>query len=239
MGKLLEDPALRDRVQVFKDRTMAGRLLAARLQGYRGQAVRVFAIPAGGVPVAAEIALALQVPLDLVIVRKIQLPWTTEAGFGALNPAGEAIFNEEFLRRLQMTPAEIEAQVAKTLANLKEREERLRQNRAYADLGGAATIIVDDGLASGYTMRGAISFLRGQGAGKIIVAVPTAAAHTAESLLPLVDELLCLNVRSGWSFAVADAYEKWYDLTTEEVLAIMRHLESKTSGDDDSDKPAP
>lgn len=224
MGKLIEDPGLRDRVQVFKDRAVAGRLLAARLKGYQGQAVRVFAIPAGGVPVAAEIARALQVPLDLVIVRKIQLPWTTEAGFGALNPAGEAIFNEEFLQRLQLAPAEIEAQVQKTLANLKQREKRLRQDRPYPDLAGAATIIADDGLASGYTMRAAVTFLKSQGAGKIIVAVPTASARTAETLLPLVDELFCLNVRGGWSFAVADAYENWYDLTEEEVLEILDSL---------------
>ena len=224
MGNLLEDPGLRDRVQVFKDRAAAGCLLAARLKGYQGQAVRVFAIPAGGVPVAAEIARALQVPLDLVIVRKIQLPWTTEAGFGALSPAGEAIFNEEFLERLQMTSEEIDAQVQKTLANLKQREKRLRQDRPYLNLAGAATIIGDDGLASGYTMRAAVAFLKSKGAGKIIVAVPTAAARTVETLLPLVDELVCLNVRGGWSFAVADAYENWYDLTEEEVLEILDSL---------------
>jgi predicted phosphoribosyltransferase len=205
---------------------MAGRLLADRLLGYRGQAVRVFAIPAGGVPVAAEIARVLQVPLDLVIVRKIQLPWTTEAGFGALNPAGEAVFNQELIDRFQMTPQDIETQVQKTLANLKQREERLRQNRPYPNLAGAATIIVDDGLASGYTMRTAVNFLKGQAAGKIIVAVPTASARTVEDLLPLVDELLCLNVRGGWSFAVAEAYEDWYDLTEEEVLEIMGSLPS-------------
>ena len=224
MGKLLEDPTLRDRVQVFHDRAGAGRQLAAKLLNYQGRAVRVFAIPAGGVPVAAEIARALHVPLDLVIVRKIQLPWTTEAGFGALNPAGEAIFNEELLARFQMTPAEIEAQLQKTLATLREREERLRNNRAYPDLAGATIILVDDGLASGYTMRAAVNFLKSRGAGKIIVAVPTAAAHTAQDLLPLVDELLCLNVRGGWSFAVAAAYENWYDLTEEEVLEIMASL---------------
>ncbi|RJR33058.1 MAG: phosphoribosyltransferase [Deltaproteobacteria bacterium] len=225
MGKLIEDPALRDRSYVFKDRTMAGRLLADRLSGYGGQEVRLFAIPAGGVPVAAEIARALKLPLDLVIVRKIQLPWTTEAGFGALNPAGEAVFNEELLSRVHLSPQDIERQVQKTLVTLREREERLRQNRPYPDLAGAATIIVDDGLASGYTMRLAVNFLKGKGAGRIIVAVPTASARTAQDLLPLVDELYCLNVRGGWSFAVAEAYEDWYDLDEEEVLEIMASLE--------------
>jgi predicted phosphoribosyltransferase len=227
MGTLLEDQALRDRIQVFKDRAEAGRLLAARLLPYQGQGVRVFAIPAGGVPVAGEIARALQVPLDLVIVRKIQLPWTTEAGFGALNPAGEAIFNQELLNRLQMTPAEIDIQVQQTLATLKNREKRLRHNRPYPDLAGAPVIVADDGLASGYTMRATISFLKGKAAGKVIVAVPTGATHTVEDLLPLVDELVCLNVRSGWSFAVAEAYEKWHDLTEAEVLEIMESLDQK------------
>ena len=224
MGKLIEDPALRDRVYVFKDRAMAGRLLAERLLGYKGREVRLFAIPAGGVPVAAQIARVLQVPLDLVIVRKIQLPWTTDAGFAALNPAGEAVFNEELLSRIHLSPQDIERQVQKTLVTLKEREERLRGNRPYPDLAGAATIIVDDGLASGYTMRVAVNFLQGKGAGKIIVAVPTASARTAQDLLPLVDELYCLNVRGGWSFAVAEAYEDWYDLTEEEVLGILKSL---------------
>lgn len=229
MGKLLEDSKLRDRVYVFKDRAEAGRLLAQRLLDYRGQGVRVFAIPAGGVPVAAEIVKALKVPLDLVIVRKIQLPWTTEAGFGALDPAGEAIFNQDLLRRVHLTPEAMETQRQKTLATLKEREARLRQNRPYPDLAGAATIIVDDGLASGYTMRAAVNFLRSKGAGRIIVAVPTAAAHTAEDLLPLVEELLCLNIRGGWSFAVAEAYEDWYDLTEAEVLEILNSLAPKSA----------
>ncbi len=223
-SKIVEDPELRDRVYVFADRADAGRRLAAKLLDYEGQEVYLFAIPAGGVPVAAEIARALKVPLDLVIVRKIQLPWTTEAGFGALDPAGKAVFNEELLRRISLSPQEIETQVQKTLAALKQREERLRGGRPYPDLVGRPTIIVDDGLASGYTMRAAVNFLKAKGAREIIVAVPTASARTAAELLPLVDILVCLNVRGGWSFAVADAYQNWYDLTEEEVLEILEFL---------------
>jgi len=224
MGKLLEDSDLRDRVHVFADRADAGRRLAAKLLDYTRQEVYLFAIPAGGVPVAAEIARALKVPLDLVIVRKIQLPWTTEAGFGALDPAGQAVFNEDLLRRISLSPQEIESQLQKTLAALRQREARLRGGRPYPDLAGRPTLIVDDGLASGYTMRAAVKFLKAKGAGEIIVAVPTASAHTAADLLPLVDKLYCLNVRGGYSFAVADAYKKWYDLTEGEVLEILESL---------------
>jgi putative phosphoribosyl transferase len=226
MGKLIEDPALRDRIHVFADRTDAGRHLASQLQGYRGTDVRLFAIPAGGVPVAAEIAHTLSIPLDLIIVRKIQLPWTTEAGFGALDPAGEAIFNEDLIRRMSLSPEDIDTQVKKTAEGLRQRENRLRGGKAYPGIEGHPALVVDDGLASGYTMRAALRFLKAQGAGQLIVAVPTASERTVWEILPLVDELYCPNVRGGFSFAVAEAYENWYDLTEEEVLALMAQAET-------------
>jgi putative phosphoribosyl transferase len=229
MGKLTEAPALKNRVQVFTDRTHAGRLLAERLLAYRGQSVHLFAIPAGGVPVAAEIARRLEIPLELIIVRKIQLPYTTEAGLGALNPAGEAIFNEGLLARITLSKEEIATQMEKAAASMRLREERLRGGKPYPQLAGQTVIVVDDGLASGYTMRAAVQFLRRQGAGKIIAAVPTASERTVQDLLPEVDELVCLNVRGGWSFAVADAYENWYDLDEEEVLEILASLPPPTA----------
>ena len=224
MGKLIEDPALRDRIRVFVDRPDAGRRLADFLEGYRGTDVALFAIPAGGVPVAAEIARALAVPLDLIIVRKIQLPWTTEAGFGALDPAGQAIFNEDLIRRASLSPRDIDMQVIKTAAGLKQREKSFRRSKPYVRLDGRPALVVDDGLASGYTMRAAVGFLKAQGASSLNVAVPTASEHTVRDLLPLVDELYCPNIRGGYSFAVAEAYENWYDLTEDEVLNILATL---------------
>jgi putative phosphoribosyl transferase len=224
MGKLLDDPVLRNRTYVFADRAAAGKRLAGMLRDYQGKPLRLFAIPAGGVPVAAEIARAFKVPLDLVIVRKIQLPWTTEAGFGALDPDGTPLFNEMLLSRMPLTPEQIAAQVAKTEANLKEREEHLRGGRPYPDLAGATTIIVDDGLASGYTMQAAVGFLKRKNAGSLIVAVPTALDRTAQALLPKVDLLVCPNLRGGLSFAVAEAYENWYDVEQDEVLEVLAGL---------------
>jgi len=224
MGKLIEDRALRDHLHVFLDRTSAGQQLAGHLDGYRGQEIHLFAIPAGGVPVGTEIARSLSVPLDLIIVRKIQLPWTTEAGFGALDPGGQAIFNEDLLRRMPLSPEDIKAQVDKTAALMRQREARLRGGKPYVRLDGRPAMVVDDGLASGYTMRAALRFLKAQGAGRLIVVVPTGSERTVWDLLPLVDELYCLNVRGGFSFAVADAYENWYDLTEDEVLAILASL---------------
>jgi putative phosphoribosyl transferase len=100
----------------------------------------------------------------------------------------------------------------------------LRGGRPYPDLAGEAVIIVDDGLASGYTMRAAVRFLKGKGAGELIVAVPTALDRTAQALLLLVDLLVCPNLRSGLSFAVAEAYENWYDVDEQEVLELMAGL---------------
>jgi predicted phosphoribosyltransferase len=118
----------------------------------------------------------------------------------------------------------VEAQVQKTAAVIKQREQKLRGGRPYPNLSGAPTIIADDGLASGYTMRAAVRFLSAQGAGRLVVAVPTGSERTVRELLPLVDELYCLNIRGGWSFAVADAYLNWYDLTEGEVLDILSSL---------------
>lgn len=224
MGKLVDDPTLRNRTYVFADRAAAGKRLAEMLRDYKGKAFRLFAIPAGGVPVAAEIARALAAPLDLIIVRKIQLPWTTEAGFGALDPDGAPLFNEMLLSRMPLTPEQIAEQVAKTEANLRERERVLRGGRPYPDLNGETVMVVDDGLASGYTMQAAVRFLRKKGAAELIVAVPTALDRTAQTLLPLVDLLVCPNLRSGLSFAVADAYENWYDVEQEEVLEVLAGL---------------
>ncbi len=224
MGKLRDDPNLRDRTYIFADRRKAGERLAEMLRDFRDQPFRLFAIPAGGVPVAAVIAQTFVAPLDLIIVRKIQLPWTTEAGFGALDPDGKPMFNEPLVSRLSLTPDQIEAQIAKTLANLREREAHLRGGRPYPDLTGETVIIVDDGLASGYTMRAAVRFLKGKGAAQLVVAVPTASDRTAQAIVSLVDLLVCPNIRGGLSFAVADAYMNWYDVEEPEVLELLASL---------------
>lgn len=224
MGKLRDDPNLRDRTYIFADRRKAGERLAEMLRDFRDQPFRLFAIPAGGVPVAAVIAQTFVAPLDLIIVRKIQLPWTTEAGFGALDPDGKPMFNEPLVSRLSLTPDQIEAQIAKTLANLREREAHLRGGRPYPDLTGETVIIVDDGLASGYTMRAAVRFLKAKGAAQLVVAVPTASDRTAQAIVSLVDLLVCPNIRGGLSFAVADAYMNWYDVEEPEVLELLASL---------------
>lgn len=221
MGSLIEQISLRDKKYVFKDRYEAGYILSQKLLKYKDSDSIILSIPSGGVPIAFEIMQALRLPLDLIIVRKIQIPGNPEAGFGAMTPDGKVILNESLLDQIGLTKAEITTQIRKTEDIIKRRTHVFRGNKSFPSLENKIVFLVDDGLASGYTMRAAINFIRRKNPLKIIVAVPTAYEKTANSILPEVDELVCLNLRSGYPFAVADAYEKWYDLTDEEVLEIL------------------
>lgn len=221
MGRLIEDAELRNSSYVFKDRTGAGKFLAAMLEEYVSSNALVLAIPAGGVPVAYELARNLDLAMDIVIVRKIQIPGNTEAGFGAMGPDGEVIFNEMLLRSLRLSESEIAQQVDKTKKVLNARNQTYRYGRPFPELNDRTVILVDDGLASGYTMSEAIRFVKRKLAIKIIAAVPTASESAIELLLPFVDELYCPNIR-GYPFAVADAYKEWRDLSDEEVISFLK-----------------
>jgi len=209
-------------MRVFKDRKEAGWLLAQKLSGYKDVNGIVLGIPSGGVPVAAEIAKVLGLSLDVIIVRKIQLPDNPEAGFGAVGPDGEVSLNTNLISQLHLTKEEVERQIQITVNTIKRRNELFRKGRPFPLLKHKVVIIVDDGLASGYTMFSAIGFIKRHKPEKVVVAVPTAPKGTVDLILPQVDELVCLNVRSGFTFAVADAYENWYDLEDEEVISILR-----------------
>jgi len=222
MGILMQEVSLRDKLHVFEDRNEAGRLLAEKLTRYKNSDAIIFGIPSGGVPIASEIASALDLPMDLLIVRKIQIPYNPEAGFGAVGQEGEIILNERLLNRLNLTEKEMKAQIKKTMDVIKKRDQLFRQEKPFPSLKGKNIIIVDDGLASGYTMLAAIKIIKKKKPRKIIVGVPTGSGKTVDFILSFVDELVCLNIRNKFSFAVADAYRNWYDLTDEEVLRIIK-----------------
>lgn len=221
MGKLFEDPALRNRSYVFKDRSEAGRLLAETLSPVVPRDGLVLAVPAGGVPVALEIARGVGLALDLMIVRKVQIPGSPEAGFGAVGPDGEVIFNQDLLGRLRLSQDEINEEVAKTRKIVEARNRIYRGGGAFPQVTGRTILLVDDGLASGFTMTEAIRFMERKEAGKVFLAVPTAPEETVKRIVPLVDEMYVLNIRTGFPFAVAEAYENWYDLTDEEVISLL------------------
>ena len=220
MGNLIEDPALRDRLHVFVDRTSAGQRLATHLSGYRGQEMHLFAIPSGGVPVATEIARALLIPLDLIIVRKIQLPWTTEAGFGAVAADG-TLFLRPAASELPREVVERQTQLA--MERVKQRERDFLKYTGKADIGGRTAILVDDGLAAGSTMLAAIRSARKRSPARVIVAAPTASGGAAELLEGEADQVIVLYEHPrGLPFAVASSYEEWHDLTDEEVRQCLQ-----------------
>jgi len=226
---LREYKMFRDRVSVFEDRRDAGRLLGEMLAKYRDADALVLALPSGGVPVGVEVAKALNAALDLLIVRKIQIPGNPEAGFGAISPDGTPIINENFLAMLSLSKKAVEVQVNKAMESVKQRNALFRKNRPYTSFKGKTIIIVDDGLASGYTMLAAIRFVKRDKPQKVIVAVPTSSARAIDFILTEVDELFCANIRTSFSFAVANAYRNWYDLTDEDVI---REYMQCHSGDD-------
>jgi predicted phosphoribosyltransferase len=220
-GAIHELTQLHDRVGVFRDRRHAGQVLTEMLASYHQSDSLVLGIPAGGVPVAVEIARRLALPLDVAVVSKITLPWNSECGFGAVAFDGSVHLNEALMPRLRLSTADIDASVAQTTVKVKGRVERLCGQRPCPRLTGRTLILVDDGLASGFTMQVAIETLRKQGADHIIVAVPTAHTKAAEKIRVHVPELYCANLRGGWSFAVADAYQDWYDVDDAEVSRLL------------------
>jgi predicted phosphoribosyltransferase len=223
---IIEDPAYRDRVFVFRDRFQAGKLLAEKLREYyREENVIVLAIPAGGVPVGNMIAKELVVPMDVVIVRKAQIPWNTEAGFGAVTWDGETVLNEPLVKQLGLTKEELEESISKTKRNIQERLRKFRGDKPLPRLRDKVIILVDDGLASGFTMLATTRSARKRQPKKIIVAVPTASLGAVKLLSSEGDEIVCLNIRTGPVFAVADAYKNWYDLTDKEVIKILKRAE--------------
>jgi putative phosphoribosyl transferase len=222
MGAIVEDKQLRQKRFVFRDRAEAGRELLKNLEKYRGKGLVVLAIPSGGLPVAAEIAEGLGTTMDIVIARKLQIPLNPEAGFGAISLDGEMILNNELVADMTLTQRQIIEAKEKAMREGRSRELALRGGRPFPDLHGKTVILVDDGLASGYTMLAAVHQVRARSPSFIVVAVPTGSDRSVEMVAKEVDEVVCLNIRK-MPFAVADAYRNWYDIDEDEAIKIIRY----------------
>lgn len=214
-------PRLRDRSRVFADRAQAGVTLAEMLADLKDPQAILLAIPAGGLPVAAEIARRSRLPLDLAVVSKMTPRWNTEVGYGAVAFDGTVRINEDLLPLMGLTDQEVQIGVAEARQKVRRRVRVLRGGRPMPDLTGRTVVLVDDGLASGFTMQVAAEAVRNAGAGRTIVAVPTGHRRSVVRLAREVHALYCANIRTGWSFAVADAYVAWLDLSEDEVAAIF------------------
>jgi putative phosphoribosyl transferase len=222
-----EISALRDQESVFDDREDAGRQLSSLLPPLVQKAPLLMAIPAGGVPVGAAIAESLGWPLNVAAVSKITLPWNTEAGYGAVAFDGSICLNESLLPALGLSPEEIDQGIARTRKKVERRDRLFRCGRPFPDLADRSVVLVDDGLASGFTLRAAIVALRRLGADFLVVAVPTGYASAVEKMAQEVTAVCCANIRGGRTFAVAAAYRHWRDVGEEEALERMSQVMSR------------
>ena len=206
---------------MFIDRTDAGRQVAKKLLGYKNENVVVLAIPKGGVPVGYEIARALNAELDLIISRKLPLPRNPEGGFGAVSETGNMTLNKKAISYYNISHKEIEKIKEEQLKEIRRRIERLRKGNPLKNIKDKIVILVDDGIAMGSTMEVSILAAREKGASEIIVAVPTASYSAIEKLKKIADKIICPDIRE-YFVAVADAYQRWHDLSDEEVIDIMK-----------------
>ncbi len=210
-----------DRVRVFRDRAHAGEVLAGMLSGLRRQDPLVLGVPAGGVPVAAPVAAQLCCLLDVAVVSKITLPWNTESGYGAVAFDGTVRINEDLLPRLDLSPEQVQEGIQATREKVQRRVNLFRGEKPFPSVAGRAVILIDDGLASGFTLLTAVEALRNAGADNLTVAVPTAHESSLDRVAPWVEGFYCANIRGGWGFAVAEAYERWYDVDEEEARRLL------------------
>lgn len=205
----------------FRDRADAGRQLAALLAEYAGRAdVLVLGLPRGGVPVAYEVARALRVPMDVFLVRKLGLPGHEELAMGAIASGGAYVINDDVVAALGIPAHIVAAVAAEQQRELERRERAYRDDRAPVEVGGRTVILVDDGLATGATMRAATAALRRRRPAAIVVAVPTAARETCDALRGEVDRVVCASTPEPFH-AVGLWYEDFSQTTDEQVRALL------------------
>src|SRR5438093_424686 len=206
---------------MFHDRTDAGRRLAAKLRPLAGRDdVIVLALPRGGVPVGYEVARALGVPVDVFLVRKLGTPGREELAMGAIASGGVRVLNADVVRALGITPDEIAEAAAREAEELRRREEAYRDGRPAPDLRGKTVILVDDGLATGSTMRAAVAAVRKLGPARVVVAVPVGATETCEEFRSVADDVVCVDTPEPF-FAVGNWYEDFAQTTDDEVRELL------------------
>ncbi len=208
---------------MFANRREAGRQLAARLGHLKPEPVVVLGLPRGGVVVAAEIARALEAPLDVLVVRKLGAPGQPELAVGAVTDGDhpQAIYNEFVIERQGVTPEYLRQEMDRQLEEVRRRQDAYRGGRPGVELRERTVIVVDDGIATGATVRAGVESLRRRGARRIVLAVPVAPHDTAETLRREVDELVCLHAPQIFT-AVGVFYADFRQVSDDEVIALLR-----------------
>ena len=206
----------------FANRQEAGKMLAKALSGYSSNNLLILALPRGGVPVAYEVAMTLLAPMDLWLVRKLGVPGHEELAFGALAVGDICVLNEEIVNQLNISQVVVDTVIARERQELERRNSLYRKGNPPPFVERKTVIIIDDGLATGATMRAAVSSLRQARAGRIIVAVPVGAAPTCRKIEKEADELICLHTPEPF-YGVGRWYVDFSQTTDEEVLAILKN----------------
>jgi putative phosphoribosyl transferase len=222
---------------LFRDRSEAGERLAARLQVYRDAQPVVLALPRGGVPVGFEIARALKAPLDLLFVRKIGVPWQPELAAAAVAEVGgsEMVRNEHVIRHAAIPDEYLIDQAAYELAEIARRRSLYRGGKPVIDVTGKTAIVVDDGIATGATVRAALRALRRAHPAKIVLAVPVAPEETAAKLAEEADEICCLEMPADFG-AISQFYKSFRQTSDEEVIDLLRRAAADQSGEAPEDR---
>ncbi len=216
---------------IFENRYDAGRQLAEKLTEYAGKSVVVLGIPNGGVAVALGVAIALGGDFDLVISRKIPLPQSPEGGFGSITEDGTIILNEELVRKAGLTQHQINEQINRVKSNISQRSSLYYADRPPTKVAGRTLIIVDDGLASGYTMRAAIESMQKYEPGRIIAAVPVGSAQAVKDVQKVASRVITCAIGTQSNFYVADYYRHWYEIADSEVLSCLKEWKIRRNGD--------
>ena len=213
---------------VFADRADAGRQLAARLEHLRGEPVVVLGLPRGGVPVALEVARALSAPLDVIVVRKLGVPYQPELGMGAVGEDGVRVINREVIRAARVPADELAAVQAREQAQVDARAARYRGCRPREPLAGRTALVVDDGIATGSTARAACQVARAHGAARVVLAVPVAPRGWQARIAGAADELVCVHT-PGDFFAIGQFYADFSQTTDDEVIACLQRAAAEAS----------
>ncbi|MGO9059894.1 MAG: phosphoribosyltransferase [Candidatus Binataceae bacterium] len=207
---------------MFTDRKEAGRELAAALMKYKPESPVVLAIPRGGVPVGLEVALALEAPLDIIVARKLGAPGQHELGLGAIVDGDhpQSVLNEDIIRELGVSPEYLQKEIESELKEIRRRQAAYRKGRPAVKVAGRTVIVVDDGIATGGSIRAALRGVKRMAPKKLVLAVPVAPSDTIESLRSEADELVCLDT-PVYFMAIGEFYEDFSQTSDHEVIELL------------------